>query len=187
MLAARRRGACRPRVTLWNPEQSRRSLLYAKRDHRRGTLRNGTTVTVCRGKEHMPGGGYRTDVTFTGKGCSKPGQSTGGVRPIWVDFLVALLLVEALREAIQVVKGWFRRRRCVARSSEPRRAAHNPPPSEQLLPGEDPADLYGPSAPTQPSVRVLASAARNIAEVGTQAGSSRRPDSYWQDSWQEKV
>ena len=126
-----------------------------------------TTVEVCRkqlGWLHMPGGHSKT-ITFAGKTCTDPGRGHiyYGARPIWVDFVIALLLLEALREVIQAVKSRFRRGRSGGswkpRSREDPRprgetAARGIPPSEQLLPGEDPSDLYGPSAPPQPSGRV---------------------------------
>ena len=116
----------------------------------------------------MPGG-HRTDITFTGRGCPSSGHFYYSPRPIWVDFVAALLLLEFLREIILAVKGWYRRRQCAARSSEncrsprtgSRPATRAPPPSEQLLPGESPSDLYGPSAPPLSSDRDRARRPRN--------------------------
>ena len=98
----------------------------------------------------MPGG-HQSEITFVGRNCPSSSYSFHGARPIWVDFVVALLLLEALREAIQVVKRWVRRKRNRSGSKGVRRSAHAPPPSELPLPGEDPADFYSPSAPPQPS------------------------------------
>ena len=54
----------------------------------------------------MPEGYSKPAITFAGKTCTNPGHIYYGARPVWVDFVVALLLLEAMREVIQAVKNW---------------------------------------------------------------------------------
>ena len=94
--------------------------------------------------QYMPP--YTGSLTFPGRSCpSEDSSSRRSTRPIWVDVLIALLILELLRAV-----GTCLRRLVAKRYTRKRHQSGGPPPREVPLPGETPAQFHAPSAPPAP-------------------------------------